>query len=64
MKEAREYDCVILQRKLLDPSDMRVLRANAKRIFYDLDDAVMLHQKPLEVGDLRETMQYAAIAAD
>jgi len=34
---------VLLQRKLLDPSDARVLRRAARRIVYDLDDAVMFH---------------------
>ena len=36
---AREYDAVLLQRKLLDPSDANLLRRHAKRILYDVDDA-------------------------
>src|SRR5437764_1829092 len=43
LRAARDYDAVILQRKLLDPADARLLRRNAKRIFYDIDDAVMHH---------------------
>lgn len=45
MKQAGRYDAVILQRKLLDPSDARILRTYARRIFFDLDDAVMQQQK-------------------
>src|SRR5262245_51905170 len=43
LKTARDYDSVILQRKLLDPADARLLRRNAKKIIYDVDDAVMYH---------------------
>lgn len=42
-RRAGEYDAVILFRKLLDPSDARLLRRHAQRIFYALDDAVMYH---------------------
>jgi glycosyltransferase involved in cell wall biosynthesis len=44
LKSASAYDAVILQRKFLDPSDARLLRRQARRIYYDVDDAVMLHQ--------------------
>jgi len=43
LKSAANYDAVILQRKLLDPSDARLLRQHAKKILYDIDDAVMYH---------------------
>ena len=43
LKSAARYDAMILQRKLLDPSDARLLRRAARRIFYDIDDAVMFH---------------------
>jgi len=37
----------LLQRKLLDPSDARLLRRFARKIFYDIDDAVMYHNRPV-----------------
>src|SRR5690349_12815480 len=43
---AGDYHCVLLQRKLLDPSDARLLRRHARRILYDIDDAVMFEEKP------------------
>jgi glycosyltransferase involved in cell wall biosynthesis len=43
LKWAGDFDSVILQRKLLDPSDARLLRRRQKKIFYDIDDAVMYH---------------------
>ena len=46
-RRAGGYDAVILFRKLLDPSDARLLRRHAKRIFYALDDAVMYHAHPV-----------------
>jgi glycosyltransferase involved in cell wall biosynthesis len=45
MRTARQFDAVLLQRKLLDPGDLRVLRSSAKRIVYDVDDAVMFHER-------------------
>ena len=43
LKSAARYHAVLLQRKLLDPSDARLLRRAARRILYDIDDAVMFH---------------------
>jgi glycosyltransferase involved in cell wall biosynthesis len=43
LKSADRYHAVLLQRKLLDPTDARLLRRHARRILYDLDDAVMYH---------------------
>ena len=47
LRSAAGYHAVLLQRKLLDPSDARLLRRNARRIFYDVDDAVMYHNRPV-----------------
>ncbi len=44
---ADQYDAVIVQRKLLDPSHARLLRRKAKRIFYDIDDAVMVQRRKI-----------------
>jgi glycosyltransferase involved in cell wall biosynthesis len=43
LRGASRYDAVVLQRKLLDPADARLLRRSSRKIVYDLDDAVMYH---------------------
>jgi glycosyltransferase involved in cell wall biosynthesis len=43
LRSAKDYHAVILQRKFLDPLDARLLRRHARRILYDLDDAIMFH---------------------
>lgn len=47
LKSAKNYDAVLLQRKMLDPSDARLLLYYAKRTFFDVDDAVMFEQTPV-----------------
>jgi glycosyltransferase involved in cell wall biosynthesis len=47
LRSATGYHAVLLQRKLLDPSDARLLRRSARKIFYDIDDAVMYHNRPV-----------------
>lgn len=47
LQSAREYDGVILQRKLLDPADASLLRRHAKTLYFDVDDAVMYHARPV-----------------
>lgn len=47
LKLGANYEAVLLQRKFLDPSDARLLRRRARRIFYDIDDAVMHHAHPV-----------------
>jgi glycosyltransferase involved in cell wall biosynthesis len=44
---ARDYDAVIVQRKLLDPSHARLLRWRSPRVLYDLDDAVMVQRRAI-----------------
>lgn len=41
LRSAAGYAAVILQRKLLDPWDIRLLRRHAGKLFLDVDDAVM-----------------------
>jgi glycosyltransferase involved in cell wall biosynthesis len=58
---AGRYDAVILQRKLLDPWNWRFLRRAARRVIYDVDDAVRHH--PARVGPyslVRTAMRFAA----
>jgi len=43
IRSAAAFDAVILQRRLLDPRNARALRKRAKRIYFDVDDAVMYH---------------------
>ncbi len=45
IESAWTYDAVIVQRKLLDPSHARLLRRVAKRIVFELDDAVMTQRR-------------------
>ena len=47
LASAGGYHAVLLQRKLLDPWDARLLRRSARKIFYDIDDAVMYHNRPV-----------------
>jgi glycosyltransferase involved in cell wall biosynthesis len=46
LRSAGGYDAVILQRKLLDGFDARLLRGMARRVYFDVDDAVMYCQEP------------------
>jgi glycosyltransferase involved in cell wall biosynthesis len=49
-RSARDYDGVILHRKMLDPYEARALRRHlpaGRRIFLDIDDAMMLHETEL-----------------
>jgi glycosyltransferase involved in cell wall biosynthesis len=58
---AGAYHAVILQRKLLDPWNWRFLRQSARRVIFDVDDAVRHH--PTRVGPyslVRTTMRFAA----
>jgi glycosyltransferase involved in cell wall biosynthesis len=47
LRRAAEYDAVLLQRKMLDSIDVRLLRKHAKNLFFDVDDAVMYHSRPV-----------------
>ncbi|HEV2292769.1 MAG TPA: glycosyltransferase family 4 protein [Tepidisphaeraceae bacterium] len=62
---AGEYHAVLLQRKLLDPCDARLLRRHAQRILYDVDDAVMYHAHPVGwFSRWRTTRRFRATAAN
>jgi glycosyltransferase involved in cell wall biosynthesis len=64
MRSANGYDSVLLQRKLLDPSHARLLRRHARRIYYDVDDAVMYHSRPVgRIETWRTKRRLAATAA-
>src|SRR5687768_2481855 len=64
LRSARHYHAVILQRKFLGPSDARVLRRDARRIYYDVDDAVMYHAGPVGwFSQWRTTRRFQATAA-
>lgn len=47
LRTAGDYHAVLLQRKFLDPLDASVLRRHARRILYDIDDAIMYHNRPV-----------------
>ncbi len=63
-RAAGSYHAVLLQRKLLDPSDANLLRRHARRILYDVDDAVMYHAHRVSwVSRWRTTRRFRATAA-
>jgi glycosyltransferase involved in cell wall biosynthesis len=63
LKSADDFDAVLLQRKLLGPSDVRLLRRGARRIFFDVDDAVMFHSRPVGLIErVRTRRRFAATA--
>jgi glycosyltransferase involved in cell wall biosynthesis len=63
LRLADSYHAVILQRKLLDPSDARLLRRSARRILYDIDDAVMFHAHDVgRVSQWRTNRRFEATA--
>jgi len=67
LKTASQYDAVILQRKMLDPFDTRLLREKARKLFFDVDDAVMFHSRPvgpIERWRTRRRFTATAAAAD
>ncbi len=45
LRSARQFDSVVLQRKLLDRTDIILLRRHARKLFFDVDDAVMFHNR-------------------
>lgn len=47
LSSARLYDAVLLQRKMLEGWEARLLRRNARRIVYDIDDALMYFNRPV-----------------
>jgi glycosyltransferase involved in cell wall biosynthesis len=47
LRSASEYHAVLLQRKFLEPGEALILRRSARRILYDVDDAVMYHNRPV-----------------
>lgn len=61
---AVEFDSVLLQRKFLSTWEARVLRKYARRIVYDIDDALMFHNRPVGwFSRLRTKARFAATAA-
>src|SRR5215218_3573032 len=63
LRTAGDYHAVILQRKLMDEFDAGLLRRRARKVFYDVDDAVMIHAG--KVGwwsRLRTTLRFVATA--
>ncbi|HET6248114.1 MAG TPA: glycosyltransferase family 4 protein [Tepidisphaeraceae bacterium] len=47
LTSAKRAHAVILQRRLLNPWEATRLRRHARKIFYDIDDALMYHNRPV-----------------
>lgn len=63
LKTAGEYDAVLLQRKFLNPLDAGILRRHARRVVYDIDDALMFHNRPVgRISRWRTQRRYLATA--
>jgi glycosyltransferase involved in cell wall biosynthesis len=59
----RNCDAIILQRKLLEAVDIRLLHRHGARIYFDVDDAVMHHTKEQGVFERqRANRRFAATA--
>ena len=61
VSSAKNYDAVIIQRKLLDPSHARLLRRKAKKVFFDLDDAIMRQRR--EIGRVSTWLKHRRFLA-
>jgi glycosyltransferase involved in cell wall biosynthesis len=57
LRSAAAFDAVLLQRKMLNPAETRLLKRTAKRIFFDVDDAVMFHSRPVGVVEKWRTQR-------
>lgn len=63
LRTATVFDAVLLQRKMLDPGDMLLLRRAARKIIFDVDDAVMFHSRPVgPISRWRTRRRFAATA--
>jgi len=62
-RSAADAHAVIIQRKLLDPWEAAMLRRHARRILYDIDDAIMYHNRPVGlISRLRTDRRFHATA--
>jgi glycosyltransferase involved in cell wall biosynthesis len=61
LRSAANYDAVLLQRKMLDPFDMKLLRRSSRKLFYDVDDAVMYFNRP--IGPIRRWQNWRRFLA-
>lgn len=59
-QSASGYDLVFLQKRLLDPLLVRTLRGHAKRLVFDLDDAIMA--RPSGAASWRRRARFARMA--
>ena len=59
---ARGFDVVVLQRRLLRARDFRRLRAAARRLVYDVDDALLFRPSPPHRSRLRALRFFRAVA--
>lgn len=61
IQSAGRFDAVIIQRKFLSPAEAGLLRKSAKKIFLDIDDALMFHNRPVGmISHLRTRRRFLA----
>lgn len=63
MRSARNYDAVILQRKLIDALSLAVLRKSARHLVFDFDDAVVYRDSYSSKGhyDMKRAARFRQI---
>jgi glycosyltransferase involved in cell wall biosynthesis len=63
LRRAARFDVVILQRKLLPPWQLRILRRAARRLVFDFDDAVLFRDSndPRGPDDRRRLRRFAGM---
>ena len=52
-------DAVVVQKKLFGAVDFRLLRSRARRLIFDVDDAVMVRAEPGRHGSVRRSRRFA-----
>src|SRR5258705_5287796 len=63
LRDAREADAVVLQKRLPPAWMTRALRRRARRLCYDFDDAVYLRREGAEASTTRDRRFRAVLAA-
>lgn len=64
LRSAREYQAVLLHRKLINLLELKILRSRARRLVFDFDDAVMFRDSnSARQGSAARRRRFAALTA-